>query len=110
MAASLHSFQHHRAAGDHREARLAVGFIVQHIAGRTVDLAHLDGTEDICKVDYEGKQLAGTRKRTSEVLLHLYEEVGARCVGWAQKRSRRQSCRSCLTQMRRGRFCARWRA
>jgi L-fuculose-phosphate aldolase len=27
--------------------------------------------EDICKVDYEGKQLAGTRKRTSEVLLHL---------------------------------------
>ena len=27
--------------------------------------------EDICKVDYEGKQLAGTRRRTSEVLLHL---------------------------------------
>jgi L-fuculose-phosphate aldolase len=27
--------------------------------------------EDICKVDYEGRQLAGTRKRTSEVLLHL---------------------------------------
>jgi L-fuculose-phosphate aldolase len=27
--------------------------------------------EDICKVDYEGKQLAGSRKRTSEVLLHL---------------------------------------
>ena len=27
--------------------------------------------EDICKVDYEGKQLAGTRKRTSEVLVHL---------------------------------------
>jgi L-fuculose-phosphate aldolase len=27
--------------------------------------------EDICKVDYTGKQLAGTRKRTSEVLLHL---------------------------------------
>ncbi len=27
--------------------------------------------EDICKVDYEGQQLAGTRKRTSEVLLHL---------------------------------------
>jgi L-fuculose-phosphate aldolase len=27
--------------------------------------------EDLCKVDYEGKQLAGTRKRTSEVLLHL---------------------------------------
>jgi hypothetical protein len=27
--------------------------------------------EDICKVDYEGKQLAGTRKRTSECLLHL---------------------------------------
>jgi L-fuculose-phosphate aldolase len=27
--------------------------------------------EDICKVDYEGKQLAGVRKRTSEVLLHL---------------------------------------
>jgi L-fuculose-phosphate aldolase len=27
--------------------------------------------EDICKVDYNGKQLAGTRKRTSEVLLHL---------------------------------------
>jgi len=26
---------------------------------------------DICKVDYEGKQLAGTRKRSSEVLLHL---------------------------------------
>src|SRR5262245_5869237 len=27
--------------------------------------------DDICKVDYDGKQLAGTRKRTSEVLLHL---------------------------------------
>jgi L-fuculose-phosphate aldolase len=27
--------------------------------------------EDICKVDLEGKQLAGTRKRSSEVLLHL---------------------------------------
>src|SRR5262249_23780880 len=27
--------------------------------------------EDVCKVDYEGKQLAGTRKRSSEVLLHL---------------------------------------
>jgi L-fuculose-phosphate aldolase len=27
--------------------------------------------EDICKVDYEGRQLAGTKKRTSEVLLHL---------------------------------------
>jgi L-fuculose-phosphate aldolase len=27
--------------------------------------------DDVCKVDYEGKQLAGTRKRTSEVLLHL---------------------------------------
>ncbi len=27
--------------------------------------------EDICKVDLEGKQLAGTRRRTSEVLLHL---------------------------------------
>src|SRR6266446_712206 len=27
--------------------------------------------EDICKVDETGKQLAGTRKRTSEVLLHL---------------------------------------
>jgi len=27
--------------------------------------------EDVCRVDYEGKQLAGTRKRTSEVLLHL---------------------------------------
>ena len=27
--------------------------------------------EDVCKVDYNGKQLAGTRKRTSEVLLHL---------------------------------------
>src|SRR5438874_13709483 len=27
--------------------------------------------EDICKVDYDGKQLAGTRRRTSEVLLHL---------------------------------------
>jgi L-fuculose-phosphate aldolase len=26
---------------------------------------------DICKVDYEGKQLAGTKRRTSEVLLHL---------------------------------------
>jgi L-fuculose-phosphate aldolase len=26
---------------------------------------------DICKVDYDGKQLAGTRKRSSEVLLHL---------------------------------------
>ncbi|HEV3189904.1 MAG TPA: class II aldolase/adducin family protein [Polyangiaceae bacterium] len=28
-------------------------------------------TSDICKVDYEGKQLAGAKKRTSEVLLHL---------------------------------------
>src|SRR5271156_2972504 len=28
-------------------------------------------TEDICKVDYEGKQLAGMRKRSSEILLHL---------------------------------------
>ena len=27
--------------------------------------------EDICKVDYDGKQISGTRKRTSEVLLHL---------------------------------------
>jgi len=27
--------------------------------------------EDICKVDYEGDQLAGTRKRTSEIFLHL---------------------------------------
>lgn len=27
--------------------------------------------DDICKVDYEGKQLAGKRRRTSEVLLHL---------------------------------------
>ncbi len=27
--------------------------------------------EDICKVDYDGKQLAGTRKRSSEILLHL---------------------------------------
>src|SRR5262249_45304270 len=27
--------------------------------------------DDICRVDYDGKQLAGTRKRTSEVLLHL---------------------------------------
>jgi L-fuculose-phosphate aldolase len=27
--------------------------------------------DDICKVDYKGKQLAGSRKRTSEVLLHL---------------------------------------
>ena len=27
--------------------------------------------DDICKVDYEGKQLAGSRRRTSEVLLHL---------------------------------------
>ncbi len=27
--------------------------------------------EDICKVDLEGKQLAGTRKRSSEILLHL---------------------------------------
>ena len=27
--------------------------------------------EDICRVDYEGKQLAGTRKRSSEILLHL---------------------------------------
>lgn len=27
--------------------------------------------DDVCKVDYEGKQLAGTKKRTSEVLLHL---------------------------------------
>lgn len=27
--------------------------------------------EDLCKVDYDGKQLAGTRKRSSEILLHL---------------------------------------
>ena len=27
--------------------------------------------EDMCLVDFEGKQLAGTRKRTSEVLTHL---------------------------------------
>lgn len=27
--------------------------------------------EDICKVDYEGNQLAGSRKRTSEIFLHL---------------------------------------
>jgi L-fuculose-phosphate aldolase len=27
--------------------------------------------DDICKIDYDGKQLAGTRKRSSEALLHL---------------------------------------
>jgi L-fuculose-phosphate aldolase len=27
--------------------------------------------EDMCVVDYEGKQLRGTRKRSSEILLHL---------------------------------------
>jgi L-fuculose-phosphate aldolase len=27
--------------------------------------------DDVCKVDYDGKQLAGRKKRTSEVLLHL---------------------------------------
>ncbi len=27
--------------------------------------------EDLCVVDYEGKQLRGTRKRSSEILLHL---------------------------------------
>ena len=27
--------------------------------------------EDLCKVDFEGKQLSGTRKRSSEILLHL---------------------------------------
>ncbi len=27
--------------------------------------------EDLCKVDYEGKQLAGARPRSSEILLHL---------------------------------------
>jgi L-fuculose-phosphate aldolase len=27
--------------------------------------------DDICKVDMEGKQIAGTRKRSSEILLHL---------------------------------------
>jgi L-fuculose-phosphate aldolase len=27
--------------------------------------------EDLCKVDYEGKQIAGSRKRSSEILLHL---------------------------------------
>ena len=27
--------------------------------------------EDCCKVDYEGNQLAGVRKRSSEILLHL---------------------------------------
>jgi L-fuculose-phosphate aldolase len=30
-----------------------------------------DKPEDVCKVDYEGKQIAGTRKRSSEILLHL---------------------------------------
>ena len=28
-------------------------------------------SEDICKVDFEGKQLAGSRKRSSEILMHL---------------------------------------
>src|ERR1039457_1539724 len=27
--------------------------------------------EDMCLVDLEGKQLAGTKKRTSEILMHL---------------------------------------
>jgi len=27
--------------------------------------------EDVCKVDYDGKQIAGVRKRSSEILLHL---------------------------------------
>src|SRR2546421_10446928 len=27
--------------------------------------------EDLCVVDYDGKQLRGTRKRSSEILLHL---------------------------------------
>jgi L-fuculose-phosphate aldolase len=27
--------------------------------------------EDVCKIDYDGKQLAGVRKRSSEALLHL---------------------------------------
>src|SRR5262249_46312594 len=27
--------------------------------------------EDLCVVDYEGKQLRGTRRRSSEILLHL---------------------------------------
>jgi len=27
--------------------------------------------EDICKVDYDGKQISGIRKRSSEILLHL---------------------------------------
>ena len=27
--------------------------------------------DDICKVDYQGNQLAGKRKRSSEILLHL---------------------------------------
>src|SRR5437773_11811618 len=27
--------------------------------------------DDLCVVDYEGKQLRGTRKRSSEILLHL---------------------------------------
>src|SRR6516162_9970306 len=27
--------------------------------------------QDICKIDYDGKQLAGRRKRSSEALLHL---------------------------------------
>jgi L-fuculose-phosphate aldolase len=27
--------------------------------------------DDICKVDYDGNQIAGTRKRSSEILLHL---------------------------------------
>src|SRR6476646_11472721 len=27
--------------------------------------------EDLCKLDYDGKQLRGTRKRSSEILLHL---------------------------------------
>jgi L-fuculose-phosphate aldolase len=27
--------------------------------------------DDLCKVDYDGKQIVGTRKRSSEILLHL---------------------------------------
>src|SRR5258708_10711579 len=40
--------------------------------------------EDICKVDYEGKQLAGTRKRSSEILMHLDVYKNRPVVKWVE--------------------------
>ena len=46
----------------------------RRVGARTANRTRVQGflkPEDICKVDYDGKQLAGVKKRTSEVLLHL---------------------------------------